>query len=141
MAAPRKVPEMTRAHEPITLGQARAYQAPRASKNITGCYKIVRPRNAGCCPGKCIGCGFPCECCGCVWTPQCYCFLDCLVGLFFCNCRDSNDAFRCDDLKGNTFIIEDVSGDSGRRLAVFSGNKVTASVPEDEWPVQCYCEK
>ena len=139
-AAP-SVEEMARERSSaLTLGEARQYAqllpAHTRESNISGCYKVRSPS----CPGCCLGCAFPLECCGCAWTPASLWGLDIGIGLCFCNCRSADypGGFTCTDMKANTYSLVKVNGEKGT-LAWFSDNEACGK--GDMAGVSCYCEK
>ena len=126
--------DMVRAHEPITLGAARAYAAglpPAQQKHpCCACRKCVCPTNSCCCKGKCAGLSFNCAIGGCLW-----------YSCFLCACTDSvhPGAYSCSDMKGNTYHVVKVDAEKGT-WAYFSENTALAASKGDNLQVQCFCE-
>lgn len=130
--------EMVREFGPITLGEARRYAAtlPPEQQGLTNCvcYKV----RFACCPGCVAGCACPINCCCCVWTPASLYLLDFLTGLFFCVCSEGSGQYSCSDMKGNSYHLFKVDGETGT-LAWFSDNEACSK--GDNLKVSVYCER
>lgn len=126
----------------ISYGEAKAYASSLQQKSVCGCYKITVAKGAACCGGRCVGYTCPIPCCGgCVWTPGFFCFLDALIGLCFCTCKDAqpDNAYSCTDMKGNFYALVRVDDEKGT-LAWFSENRSLGG-KGDSMTNTCFCVK
>ena len=123
---------MVRAHESITLGDARAYAAAlpvdRQSHPCCACRKCVCPTSASCCKGKCAALSCNLATGACLW-----------YGCFFCVCKDGPGSYSCTDLKGNAYNMVKVDAERDT-WALFSENAHLGASKGDKLAVQCYCE-
>ncbi|GMI39386.1 hypothetical protein TeGR_g10499 [Tetraparma gracilis] len=138
------VVEMSRSLEPIKLRDARSYAqtlGPQQHSLTGGCYKLVVPKEARCCAGKCVGYARPTPCCGCTWTPavtRCT-PLDVFIPCCFCTGVPEHGRATMVDNKGNLMELIKVDGERDT-LAWFSTSTLTSSDLGDT-DVSCYCVK
>jgi len=139
------VEKMARALEPgLTLRDAKAYadQLPAHQHDLTGCYKVVVPKEAKCCAGKCIGYSRPFSFFGCcLCTPTLSRFFPLDVGIpccFVTGIPNHGRASRVDG-KGNLSDLVKVDGERGT-LGWFSASTYSSGDINDT-TVSCYCVK